>query len=177
MGSQSWTGLSDRTRHISQKKSQLNNLSFHLNKGLPGSSWVKKLRAVQETPDIWFQFLGGEEPLELWFSSKYMPNGYRGSSDGKESACNARGPGPVPGSERSPGQGDGNPLQYSFLENPHDRRAWWVTVGYSPWGCKELDMTDDYTFTFFHMPKRGSPGSVSQTQKDKHHIILLICRI
>ena len=78
-----------------------------------------------------------------------MPKGYPGGSDGKESAYNARCPGPVPGSERSPGQGDGNPLQYSFLENPHDRRTWWATVGCSPGGCKELDMTERLQFHSF----------------------------
>ena len=47
-------------------------------------------------------------------------------SDGKESACNAGDPGLIPGSERSPGEG--NPLQFSWLENPMDREAWWATV-------------------------------------------------
>ena len=47
-------------------------------------------------------------------------------SDGKESACNAGDPGLIPGSERSPGEG--NPLQFSRLENPMDREAWWATV-------------------------------------------------
>ena len=42
-----------------------------------------------------------------------------GSSDGKETACNARDLGLIPGSGRSPGEGNGNPLQYSCLENPH----------------------------------------------------------
>ena len=46
--------------------------------------------------------------------------------DGKESACNAGDPGLIPGSERSPGEG--NPLQFSCLENPMDREAWWATV-------------------------------------------------
>ena len=46
----------------------------------------------------------------------------------------------TPGSERSPGEGNGNPFQYSSLENPMDRRAWWAT--YSPWGSKESDMTE-----------------------------------
>ena len=49
-------------------------------------------------------------------------------SDSKESACSAGVPGSVPGSGRSPGEGNGNPLQYSCLENPLDREAWWVTV-------------------------------------------------
>ena len=45
-----------------------------------------------------------------------------------ESACKAGGPGSIPGSGRSPAEGNGNPLQYSCLENPMDRGAWWVTV-------------------------------------------------
>ena len=51
------------------------------------------------------------------------------SSDGKESACNAGDLGSIPGSGRSPGEGNGNPLQYSCLENPMDRGACWATVG------------------------------------------------
>ena len=46
----------------------------------------------------------------------------------KESACNAGDLGLIPGSGRSPGEGNGNPLQYSCLENPMDRGAWWATV-------------------------------------------------
>ena len=51
-----------------------------------------------------------------------------GGSDGKESAFNGRDPGSIPGSGRSPGEGNGNPLQYSCLENSMDRGAWWATV-------------------------------------------------
>ena len=46
----------------------------------------------------------------------------------KEFACNARDPGSIPGSGRSPGEGNGNPLQYSSLENPVDRGAWQAIV-------------------------------------------------
>ena len=49
--------------------------------------------------------------------------GFPGSSDGKESACNAGDQGSVLGSGRSPGEGNGNPLHYSCLENSMDRRA------------------------------------------------------
>ena len=45
-----------------------------------------------------------------------------------ESACNAGDLGSIPGSGRSPGEGNGNLLQYSCLENPMDRGAWWATV-------------------------------------------------
>ena len=53
---------------------------------------------------------------------------FLGDSDGEEFACNAGNLGSVPGVGRSPGGGHGNPLQYSCLENPMDRGAWWVTV-------------------------------------------------
>jgi len=50
------------------------------------------------------------------------------SSDGKESACNAGDLDSIPGLGRSPGEGNGNPFQYSWLENPMDRGPWWATV-------------------------------------------------
>ena len=53
---------------------------------------------------------------------------YRSGSDGKESACNVGDLGSIPGLGRSPGGGYGNPLQYSCLENPRDRGAWWAAV-------------------------------------------------
>ena len=49
-------------------------------------------------------------------------------SDGKVSAYNAEDLGSIPGSGRSPGEGNGNPLQYSCQENPMDGGAWWATV-------------------------------------------------
>ena len=48
--------------------------------------------------------------------------------DSKESNCNAGDLGLIPGLGRSPGEGNGNPLQYSCLENSMDRGAWWATV-------------------------------------------------
>ena len=54
--------------------------------------------------------------------------GFPGSSDGKAVAYNAGDPGLIPGSGRSPGEGNGNPLQYPCLENPMDRGAWRATV-------------------------------------------------
>ena len=51
-----------------------------------------------------------------------------GGLEGKASACNAEDPGSIPGSGRSPEEGNGNPLQYSCLENPMDRGACWATV-------------------------------------------------
>ena len=57
-----------------------------------------------------------------------MSIGFPCGSDGKESACNAGNLGSISGLGRSPGGGNGNPLQYSCLKNPMDREAWWATV-------------------------------------------------
>ena len=65
--------------------------------------------------------------------------GFPDGSDVKESACNAGDLGSVPGLERSPGEGHGNPHQYSFPENPYGQKS---LAGYSPWGCKESDTTE-----------------------------------
>ena len=54
--------------------------------------------------------------------------GFPGGSVGKESVCNEGDLGWIPGLGRSPGEGNGNPLQYSCLENPMERGAWWATV-------------------------------------------------
>ena len=50
------------------------------------------------------------------------------SSVGKDSVCNAGDPGSIPGLGRFPGEGNGNPFQYSCLENSMDQGAWWATV-------------------------------------------------
>ena len=55
-------------------------------------------------------------------------DGFPGGSDGKESACNAGNLGSILRSKRSPGEENGNPLQYSHLGNPMDRGALWATV-------------------------------------------------
>ena len=54
--------------------------------------------------------------------------GFPGGSDGKASTCNAGNPGLIPRSGRFPREGNGNPLQYSCLENPMDGGTWWATV-------------------------------------------------
>ena len=58
------------------------------------------------------------------YMTKDTVNKFPGSSDGKASAYSAGDPGSIPESERSPGEGNGNPLQYSCLEDPMDRGAW-----------------------------------------------------
>ena len=65
-------------------------------------------------------------------------NLHPGDSGSKESACNAGDLGLISGSGRSPGEGNGSPLQYSCLENSMDRGAWWATVH----EVAESDMTE-----------------------------------
>ena len=64
---------------------------------------------------------------------------FPGGSDGKESTCDTGDLGSIPGLERSPGGGHGNPLQYSCLENPCGQRS---LAGYCPWGHKESDTAE-----------------------------------
>ena len=70
--------------------------------------------------------------------------GFPGGSDSKASACNAGDPGLIPGLGRSPGEGNGTPLQYSCLKNPMDYMG---LVDYSPWGRKESDTQQLYSQT------------------------------
>ena len=65
--------------------------------------------------------------LEIFLSIEEV-RGFSGGLDGKDSACNVGNPGLIPELGRSPGQGNGNPLQYSCLENSLDRGTWWATV-------------------------------------------------
>ena len=65
--------------------------------------------------------------------------GFPGGSVVKNPPASAGDSGRIPGSGRPPGEGNSNPLQYSCLRNPTDRGL----AGYSPWGHKESDMTED----------------------------------
>ena len=120
----------------------------------PRASFVAQL--VKNPPamwETWVRYLGWECPLEkgkaphtsilVWrIPCTIQPMGsqrigqdwvtfpfpFPGGSDWKESACTVGDPGLIPGLGRSPGEGNGNPLQYSCLENPVDGEAWWATV-------------------------------------------------
>ena len=120
---------------------------------------VKNLPALWET---WARSPDWEDPLEedmsthssflawriLWtedlgnYRSKNNSFGFPGDSDSKESSCSAGDSGSIPGSGRSPGEGNGNPLQYSCLENSMDRGAWQATVH----GVAELEATEQLYF-------------------------------
>ena len=100
--------------------------------------WEKKFINCTGFAYIWLEL---ELIFEPWFSSSV---GFPGGSAGKESACFAGNPGSIPGSGRSLGEGNGNPLQNSCLKNSMDRGAW---GGYSPWGHKESDVTEWLTVT------------------------------
>ena len=87
---------------------------------------VKNLPAMQETRfDSWVG--------KIHWRRNRLPNpvflGFPGVSDGKESACNVKELGSIPGLGRYTGGGHGNPLQYYCLENPHGQRS---LAGYSP---------------------------------------------
>ena len=71
---------------------------------------------------------GGLQSTELQSQAQLGNFTDPGGSEGKASACNAGDLGSIPGSGRSAGEGNGNPLQYSCLENPMDGGAWWATA-------------------------------------------------
>ena len=75
-----------------------------------------------------------------------ITKGFPGGSEVKASACNVGDLGSIPGSGRSPGDGNGNPLQYSCLENPMDGRAWWATIHGVE---KSWTRLSDFTFTLY----------------------------
>ena len=92
--------------------------------------------------------------LRLWYwkiTFLLLKNGAPGGSDGKESACSAGDSGSISVSGRSPGDGNGNPLHYSCLENPMDRGAWQATVHGV---AKSWTRQSDFTFTFFLIVKK-----------------------
>ena len=80
------------------------------------------LEGICWRPSRWCFCITIYDPLTLVFTLDF-PRG----SDGKASAYNAGDPGSIPKSGRSPGERNGNPLQYSCLENPTDGGAWWAT--------------------------------------------------
>ena len=118
----------------------------------PITSWKKHRETVETVTN--FIFLGSKitadgdcshEIKRCLLLGVFFPGG----SEVKVSACNAGDLGSIPGSGRFLGEGNGNPLQYSCLENPMDGRAWWATVLEV---AKSWTWLSDFTFTFTFSP-------------------------
>ena len=95
----------------------------------PITLWQIDGKTVETVPD--FIFWGSQITADGDCShgiKRHLLLRLSGGSDGKASAYNVGDLGSIPGLGRSPGEGNGNPLQYSCLENPMDRGAWWATV-------------------------------------------------
>ena len=92
---------------------------------------------------------------------------FPGGSDSKESPCDAGDMGLIPGSGRSPGGGPGNPLQQpppGFLPGVfHGQRS---LVGYSPWGCKQLDTTERLTLSLSFTEGEAFATCLSVSQRE-----------
>ena len=103
----------------------------------------QRFQKLQVFGKCWRSHLNTTERLHFHFTyliGKLILKGhFPGGSDGKKAACNEGVPGLIPGLGRSSGEGNGNPLQFSCLENSMDRG------GYSPWCCNESDMTEHVT--------------------------------
>ena len=100
-----------------------------------------------------------------WGRKQSLGKKYTGlpwSLSGKESTCDAGDLGSVPGLGRSPGEGNGYPLQYSCLDNPIDRGAWWATIH----GVMKSWMTERHTFTH----KKYTMESKTQTTRQQLNI-------
>ena len=92
---------------------------------------------------VFFTVFWGFQSFGAFFDSSIL---------GKESTCNAGDPSAIPGLRRSPGEGNGNPFQYSCLGNPIDREAWWATVHEVPKSLTGLSTHSQHEF--------NSPGEV-----------------
>ena len=99
--------------------------------------WLPKARIPKPGPPLGAALKPASEAatgLQTGFHGKLLMSkhlqGFSGGSVVKNLPANARDSGLIPGPERSPGEGNGNPLPYSCLENPHGERS---LVGYSPW--------------------------------------------
>ena len=100
------------------------------------SPWIAQsgggVLSSEEQDSVQYMLTAGEQEAATCrrSASVYLSlaRGFLGGSDGEESAPSAGDLGSVPGLGRFPGKGNGNPLQFSCLENPMDRGAWWATV-------------------------------------------------
>ena len=123
-----WTTLQLKSEVTASEKALLNqSLDSALWLGLPANRLFEELifgKLVYQR--VGFQKCGDSRVLSCFHLMR--SKGFPGGSKNKESACNKGGLGSISGSGRFPGEGNGNSLQYSCLQNSIDRRAWQATV-------------------------------------------------
>ena len=98
--------------------------------------WTEEACRLQSTGSqrVWhdwatsLHFISLHQDKKIQITKIMKERSFPGGSVGRESTCNAGDPSSTPGWGRSPGEGNGNPLQYSCLKNPKDRGAWWAMV-------------------------------------------------
>ena len=123
-------------------------------------SWVHLPEVTKDGIGIWTSSVWFWSPCSLTVRLEWvlLPFGFPCGSDGKASACNMGDLGSIPGSGRSSGEENGNPLQYLYLENPMDGGTWYATVHVV---TKNQTWLSDFTFP---LGKRG-PERVKMTWK------------
>ena len=102
-----------------------------LENSMDRGTWRATVHGVSRVWHDWVTctFLRVMSPTSfIYDDTEHLFMGFPGGSDGKESACNAGDPGSIPVLGRSLGEGNGYPLQYSWLKNPMDIGAWWAAV-------------------------------------------------
>ena len=114
-------------RSVTQSQTRLKCLSMHacIGEGNGNPLQHSSLGNPRDQGAWWATVYG---VAQSWTWLKRLSSSSSNSSNGKESACNAGDQGLIPGLGSSSGEGNGNPLQYSCLEKPLDREAWWATV-------------------------------------------------
>ena len=100
-----------------------------------------------------------KRPWLLWWLK-----GFPGDTDDKESACNSGNPGSIPGLGRYPGEGNGNPLLYSCLENSVDRGAWYVTVIHGV--AKSQTQLSNFYYYYYDYKKPRIAKAILRTKKE-----------
>ena len=127
-------------------------LGRHLQANHPTSSWLPIRRTSHFSAGLKSRKQARTDPTASSRPPHIASLVFLGGSEVTVSACNARDLGSIPGSRRSPGEGDGNPLQYSCLENLMDGGAWWATV---QGVLKESDRAERHHF-HFHIASVGT---------------------
>ena len=111
--------------------------------------------SIYQLKGIWAVFTFCLLWIVLWWTCMYLYTSlgiFPGSLEVKASACNVGDLGLIPGTGRSPGEGNGNPFQYSCLENPMDEGTWWATVhGVTESQTQWSDFTINYSVIYWRV--------------------------